>query len=286
MEAAGKTGTAYDFTDVLFAGYDSAITCAVWAGFDKPQKIYRGAFGREIALPVWVDVMNAAATRHPPKEIKRPSGLKEVEICTRSGLLATDKCYDTVKGASGDAIQKRTTYTEIGTQAQMPRESCTVHGEQQPRVIADSPSTEAPRAELAADLSELRPVALKSPTLLAENDPYNSVKSTVKIESADDETVAGEEPSRKIDNPENVGAREEHRSRQPGETRADRDQTTESVKAGEDGKPVLRAIPVQPEPEETPVEIRRAVPVGPMDEVEEGALLKAATPAPTQSGDQ
>ena len=26
MEAAGKTGTAYDFTDVLFAGYDSAIT--------------------------------------------------------------------------------------------------------------------------------------------------------------------------------------------------------------------------------------------------------------------
>jgi hypothetical protein len=48
----------------------------------------------------------------------------------------------------------------------------------------------------------------------------------------------------------------------------------------------LRAIPVQPEPEETPVEIRRALPVGPMDEVEEGALLKAATPSPTQSGDE
>ena len=273
--AAGKTGTAYDFTDALFAGYDNNFTCAVWAGFDKPQKIYRGAFGREIALPVWVDVMNVAATRYPPKEIKRPPGLKEVEICTRSGLLATDKCYDTVKGASGDSIQKRTTYTEIATQAQMPTESCNVHGEPQPRVIADSPSTEAPRAELAADLSDLRPVALKSPTLLAENDPYNSVKSTVKIESADDETVAGEESSRKIDN------------RQPAETRADiRNQATESVKAGDDGKPVLRAIPVQPEPEETPVEIRRAVPVGPMDEVEEGALLKAATPAPTQSGDQ
>src|SRR4030095_16488369 len=55
--AAGKTGTAYDFTDALFAGYDSNFTCAVWAGFDKPQKIYRGAFGREIALPVWVNVM-------------------------------------------------------------------------------------------------------------------------------------------------------------------------------------------------------------------------------------
>src|SRR5204862_2479313 len=53
--AAGKTGTAYDFTDALFAGYDNSITCAVWAGFDKPQRIFRGAFGSEIALPIWVD---------------------------------------------------------------------------------------------------------------------------------------------------------------------------------------------------------------------------------------
>ena len=68
---AGKTGTAYDFTDALFAGYDSSITCLVWAGFDKPQKIYRGAFGRELALPVWVDVMNASTE---PLRSKRNSG--------------------------------------------------------------------------------------------------------------------------------------------------------------------------------------------------------------------
>src|SRR5881296_3732995 len=77
MPAAGKTGTAYDFTDALFAGYDSNFTCAVWAGFDKPQKIYRGAFGREIALPVWVDIMNAGAEHHPPREIKQPPELKK-----------------------------------------------------------------------------------------------------------------------------------------------------------------------------------------------------------------
>src|SRR5437879_6520174 len=96
MPAAGKTGTAYDFTDALFAGYDSNFTCAVWMGFDKPQKIYRGAFGRELALPVWVDIMNAAAEQYPPREITRPSDLREVEICSRSGLLASDKCYDAV----------------------------------------------------------------------------------------------------------------------------------------------------------------------------------------------
>jgi hypothetical protein len=49
---------------------------------------------------------------------------------------------------------------------------------------------------------------------------------------------------------------------------------------------VLRAIPVEPEAEETPVEIRRAVPVGPMDEVDQGALLKAVTPSPGTSGDE
>src|SRR5262252_3578209 len=73
IPAAGKTGTAYDFTDALFAGYDSSFTCAVWPGFDEPQKIYRGAFGHELALPIWADIMNAAAQNYPPQEIKQPS---------------------------------------------------------------------------------------------------------------------------------------------------------------------------------------------------------------------
>src|SRR5436853_2368837 len=107
---AGKTGTTYDFTDAFFAGYDSNFTCAVWAGFDKPQKIYRGAFGHELAMPVWVDIMNVAAEHYRLQETKRPAALQEVEICSRSGLLATDKCYDTVKGPAGDSVKKRTTY--------------------------------------------------------------------------------------------------------------------------------------------------------------------------------
>src|SRR5207244_9846382 len=168
--AAGKTGTAYDFTDALFAGYDSNLTCAVWTGFDKPQKIYRGAFGRELALPVWVDIMNVAATRYSPREIKRPPGLKEAEICLRSGMLATNKCYDTIRGATGDSIQKRTTYTEIATPAQMPTETCNIHGEPRVTAVADAAPPEVPRAQLAADLTGVKPVVLKSPTILTEND--------------------------------------------------------------------------------------------------------------------
>src|SRR5499427_3171 len=128
IPAAGKTGTAYDFTDALFAGYDSNFTCAVWTGFDKPQKIYRGAFGHELALPIWADIMNAAAQNYPPQEIKQPSNLKQIEICSRSGLLATDKCYDAVKTPNGDTVQRRSTYMEIATPSQAPTESCNIHG--------------------------------------------------------------------------------------------------------------------------------------------------------------
>src|SRR5436309_13506813 len=107
MEAAGKTGTAYDFTDVLFAGYDSAITCAVWAGFDKPQRIFRGAFGRDIALPVWVAVMNASAEHYQLKNISQPRTLEIVNICAKSGLFATDKCVEKIKKSEGEKEEKK-----------------------------------------------------------------------------------------------------------------------------------------------------------------------------------
>ena len=219
--------------------------------------------------------MNTAAARYSPREIKRPPGLKDVEICLRSGMLATDKCYDTVRGATGESVQKRTTYTEIATPAQMPTETCNIHGEPRAPVVADAPAAEVPRAQLAADLSEVKPVVLKSPTLLAENDPYNSARSVAKIDVAPEEQVAEKETAQKIDN------------RPTGVTRAEvLNQKANKPNGDDDGKPILKAIPVQPQPKETPVEIRRAVPVGPMDEVEEGALLKSAAPSPTRSDDE
>src|SRR5438045_1557191 len=57
--AAGKNGTEYDFTDAHMAGYEYNYMCAVWAGFDKPQKIYRGACGRERALAIWTALVTA-----------------------------------------------------------------------------------------------------------------------------------------------------------------------------------------------------------------------------------
>src|SRR5215475_9316431 len=276
--AAGKTGTAYDFTDALFAGYDSNFTCAVWTGFDKPQKIFRGAFGRDLALPVWVDTMNAAAQHYPPRELKQPAttsgGLKQVEICSRSGLLATDKCYDAVKTANGDTVQRRTTYMEIGTQAQVPTEPCNVHGEPRARLARFFPSSDLPRAALAVDVREMTPIAVKSPTLLADKDPYNSLKPTLKPDPAPQptpETVA----SQKADG---VAGDSSVKTANVGGSRAS-NQTAESAPE------IRKAIPVQPQ-DKKPVEIRRAIPVKPLDqEGQDATLLKSATPPPSDTDD-
>jgi len=281
IPTAGKTGTAYDFTDALFAGYDSNFTCAVWAGFDKPQKIYRGAFGRELALPVWVDVMNAAADRYPPRELKQPTstsgGLKQVEICSRSGLLATDKCYDAVKTANGDTARRRTTYMEIGTQSQLPTEPCNVHGEPRARLARFFSSSDLPRAALAVNLTEVAPIVVKGQTLLADKDPYNSLKPILKPEPVPQpsaETVANQ----KTDSA--AGESAVKTANATGNGNGSGSQT------GESAPEIRKAIPVQPR-DTKPLEIRRAIPVKPLgQESGDETLLKAATPPPPGDIDQ
>ena len=279
--AAGKTGTAYDFTDALFAGYDNSITCAVWAGFDKPQRIFRGAFGSNIALPIWVDVMNVANERYPAKEIPAPKGIQKAEICLRSGLLATDKCYDTVKTAGGDTVKKRTTYTELATSTQMPTEPCNVHGEIRARLVRDLPVSGFPRASLAVDPKQVQPISPKGPVLMAENDPYNAIHSTVKpkpVEKPEPEKSPGADQPTKLPDPTKPVMKAE-----PVESPTEKPVLKAERVEPEENKPVLRAEAVTPTP--SPKEIRRAEPVRPSDEIPEDSILRP-TPPPASTPDE
>ncbi len=241
--AAGKTGTAYDFTDALFAGYDSAITCVVWAGFDKPQPIYRGAFGSVLALPVWVDVMNASIARYRPQEFPVPPALHKVEICAKSGLLATDKCYENVRSASGEEVRRRTSYLEWATREQTPTDPCDVHSDAvRTQLVKQFGESQWPRAALAVNTKQVAPVPMQAPTLIAPDDPYNAVGSTFQAK-----TVAQAQPA------------------------------PSPVPGLDPAKPVKRAIPVAPTPDAA-VEIRRAEPVRPMDDAGREPLLQAQPP--------
>lgn len=71
--AAGKTGTHYEFKDLWFVGYTSAVTCGVWCGFDQQKQIYEGAFSNKVALPMWADVMNASIKTTSRRKFSRPT---------------------------------------------------------------------------------------------------------------------------------------------------------------------------------------------------------------------
>lgn len=90
QSVAGKGGTTHGFSDGWFVGYNHVVTCAVWVGFDIPQEIHSKAFSRNIALPIWVDLMNAL----PAAPLPKPKHSIAVEICLRSGLKASVDCVE------------------------------------------------------------------------------------------------------------------------------------------------------------------------------------------------
>jgi membrane peptidoglycan carboxypeptidase len=176
--AAGKTGTAYNFTDVWFVGYDSEVTCGVWAGFDKPQTIFRGAFSNQIALPVWTDIMNASLVKQPPRELGRPIDLKRVEVCLDTGLPASPKCMLTTAADPGLPPRKGT-FFEFSTAKQLPNETCWLHGDDTRSFVRTLRSQDAPRATNAIEPAQTTAVLVREPTVLGD-DPYQSVKPRPK----------------------------------------------------------------------------------------------------------
>ena len=179
MPLAGKSGTSYDFTDLWFVGYSSTVTCGVWVGFDKPQKVYRGAFGKDLALPIWAQVMSATLASFPPKSLLVPAGLKPVEICRSSGLMPAEACRKTPS----------LIVTEYATEAQLSNGLCDIHGGGVRNYSKDIDQDEWPRAAAAVDLTRVRPVMVSAPTLLAQNDLYRAVNPVTSGASVDDGSI-------------------------------------------------------------------------------------------------
>ena len=56
---AGKTGTVDDFTDAWFIGFDPNITVGVWVGYNEKRTMGDEEEGAAVALPIWIEIMNA-----------------------------------------------------------------------------------------------------------------------------------------------------------------------------------------------------------------------------------
>lgn len=85
-DLAGKTGTTNDKIDAWFAGFNGDIVSAVWMGYDNYKPIYE--YGREAALPIWMDFMQEALGDKPAHPVAQPAGIMTVRINAGSGLAA------------------------------------------------------------------------------------------------------------------------------------------------------------------------------------------------------
>jgi penicillin-binding protein 1A len=117
IPAAGKTGTPQNWSDAWAVGFTPYHTTAVWFGFDKPgNSLGVTLTGATLAGPVWGDYMRDIHRGLPMKDFVRPvSGLIDVTVCAKSGLLKTASCNE------GEVTLPFLT----GTQ---PTQYCGVHG--------------------------------------------------------------------------------------------------------------------------------------------------------------
>lgn len=187
--AAGKTGTAYNFTDSWFVGYNSAVTCGVWMGFDRPQQIFRGAFAKDLALPVWVDVMNASRKDFPSAPLKPPVTVETAQVCRISGELASDRCVEKTRLPDGQEVVESTAYTEYARLGNAPRVQCSVHAGGLRSFVKEFSEEEWPRAAVAVDLTKIRPVDVSTAPVIG-GDPYNSVSPATMNNFGGDVPVA------------------------------------------------------------------------------------------------
>jgi penicillin-binding protein 1A len=91
---AGKTGTPHNWSDAWAVGYSPYYTTAIWFGFDKPgNSLGVNLTGSTLAGPVWADFMREVHQGLPFKDFAKPStGIIDMTVCTKSGLLRTSGC--------------------------------------------------------------------------------------------------------------------------------------------------------------------------------------------------
>ncbi|HHT23923.1 MAG TPA: hypothetical protein GXZ76_00160 [Clostridiaceae bacterium] len=131
VHAAGKTGTSEDAIDVWFCGYTPYYTAAVWYGYDNTN-------GRKIEIPevdfdnatdIWNACMTEIHSGLADKDFTRPVGITETQVCSDTGLLATENCPNTF------------TALLIDGSVANPLSRCNTHAKTQPTTTTTTKST-------------------------------------------------------------------------------------------------------------------------------------------------
>ncbi|WP_228703697.1 penicillin-binding protein 1A [Kangiella sediminilitoris] len=88
-DLAGKTGTANDYKDAWFSGFNDRLVASAWMGFsDHRRSLGRYEYGGKAALPIWAEFMEKALNGVPEQEIIQPPGVVSAKIDPETGKLA------------------------------------------------------------------------------------------------------------------------------------------------------------------------------------------------------
>ena len=110
IDLAAKTGTTNDIKDRWLCGFTNYYACAVWYGYDTPERVRIS--GTRSVGSIFSTVMKEIHKNLEDSTFKEPENIVHANICRTSGLLATDRCSNT--------------YTEIFIRGHLPN-TCDAH---------------------------------------------------------------------------------------------------------------------------------------------------------------
>lgn len=96
-EVFGKTGTAESNRDVYFCGGTPYYVGASWFGYDNNQELAKGS-QTGYAKSLWNKAMKALHNSKKACAFPKKGTTQELEFCTQTGMIATDKCPKTDVG--------------------------------------------------------------------------------------------------------------------------------------------------------------------------------------------
>lgn len=96
MDSAGKSGTTSNSKDYWFSGFTPYYTMSIWLGYDEPKEMPTSIWNYH--FKIWAKIMNQIdqALELPYETFDMPSSISKKTVCSRSGLVPTEFCTETV----------------------------------------------------------------------------------------------------------------------------------------------------------------------------------------------
>jgi len=86
----GKTGTTDDAKDLTAFLYHQNLVVGVWSGNNNNEKVYAGAWGENVSMPIANAFMKRVVDRYTPSSFNRPAGILTTSVCIDTGATPAE----------------------------------------------------------------------------------------------------------------------------------------------------------------------------------------------------